>query len=89
MQRFDFDEDAYCDLSARIHVIGACTVTLIYNRGDEEFPPAAQLVFDRALQAVDSTEELAELPGQICTLLCRTPCDACCRCGFCDWWRSR
>jgi len=64
--RFDWQETAIGDLSARIHVIGNLYASLIYRLGDDELPPAADLLFDAAIKRVYNAEDAAVLAGRIC-----------------------
>jgi hypothetical protein len=66
LARFDWEPVSIGDLGARIHVIGNLYVTLIYRLGDEEFPPAADLLFDAAVKRVYNAEDAAVLAGRIC-----------------------
>jgi hypothetical protein len=66
LSRFDWEPVPIGDLSARIHAIGNLYVTLIYRLGDEELPPAADLLFDAAVKRVYNAEDAAVLAGRIC-----------------------
>ena len=54
------------DLGARIHVIGMLDATLVYHCGDEEFGPAAEILFDACIKRVFTTEDVAHLASRIC-----------------------
>ena len=59
------------DLGGVIHAIGRLDVTLVYRVGDEEFPPSADLVYDRIIASVYHTDEVAALATRLCTGLLR------------------
>lgn len=60
------------DLGARIPAIGRLDITLVYRRGDEEFPPEATFLFDRALASVYDLSEAAALVNHFAMLLIRS-----------------
>ncbi len=64
--RFDWEEVNSGDLGAKIHTIGELYITLIYHRGDDEFPPAADILFDECIKDVFSTEDASVLASRIC-----------------------
>jgi hypothetical protein len=66
LQRFDWEEVPMGDLGARIHAIGKLYVTLAYYRGDEEFPPTADVLFDACIKQVFAAEDVAVLASRIC-----------------------
>lgn len=66
LNRFDWVPVAIGDLGARIHVIGNLYVTLIYRLGDDELPPAADLLFDAAIKPIYNAEDAAVLGSRIC-----------------------
>lgn len=66
LNRFDWKPVKYGDLSARIHVIGRLDLTLIYRRGDEEFPPTADILFSANIKRVYNSEDAAVLASRIC-----------------------
>jgi hypothetical protein len=59
------------DLSAAVHAIGRLDLTLVYRRGDEEFPATLDILFDRVLAAVYRIDEAAALANRLCTALAR------------------
>ena len=54
------------DLGARIHVLGNIDVTLVYQLGDEEMGPAADLLFDACFKRPFAAEEAAAIATRIC-----------------------
>lgn len=66
LNRFDWQPVPLGDMGARIHSIGKVYVTLIYHLGDEEFPAAADLLFDASIRRVYCTEDAAVLASRIC-----------------------
>lgn len=69
LNRFDWKPIKYGDLGARIHVIGKLDITLIYRRGDEEFPPTADILFSANIKRVYNSEDVAVLGSRICLSL--------------------
>jgi hypothetical protein len=67
--RFDWQDFPLGDLGARIHAVGKVYVTLVYHRGDDEFPPSADLLFDANIKNIYPTEDVAVLAGRICLAL--------------------
>ena len=57
MDRFDWHPLEAGDFAARVHITGLLYATLIYHLGDEEFPPAADLLFDAIFKHVLPTED--------------------------------
>ncbi len=66
LDRFDWESYHAGDLGAVIHAVGAIRLYLIYRRGDEEFPPSAEILFDSVLRRVYSGEDAAVLAQRIC-----------------------
>lgn len=66
LDRFDWQPVAVGDLGARIHALGRIEATLVYRKGDEEFEPTAELLFDACIRRVYTTEDVAYLAGRIC-----------------------
>ena len=66
LRRFDWQAVAMGDLGAQIHGIGKLDVTLVYHRGDDEFPPTADLLFDACIKQVFVAENAAVLASRIC-----------------------
>ena len=69
LSRFDWEPVSIGDLGARIHVMGNVYVTLIYRLGDEEFPPAADFLFDASIKHIYKAEDAAVLASRICLSL--------------------
>jgi len=66
LQRFDWEEVDMGDFGARIHAIGKLYVTLVYHRGDDEFPPTADVLFDACIKQIFVAEDVAVLASRIC-----------------------
>ncbi|MCK5058521.1 MAG: DUF3786 domain-containing protein [Candidatus Aminicenantes bacterium] len=66
LDSFDWEPVSLGDFAARIHVLGKVYLTLVYRVGDEEFPPAADLLFDACVKRVYNAEDAAVLAGRIC-----------------------
>jgi Domain of unknown function (DUF3786) len=66
LSRYDWKPFEAGELGARIHVIGMLDATLVYHCGDEEFGPAAEILFDACVKRVLTTEEVAHLASRIC-----------------------
>jgi hypothetical protein len=66
LQRFDWEKVSMGDLGARIHALGKLYVTLVYHRGDDEFPPTADVLFDACIKQVFVAEDVAVLASRIC-----------------------
>jgi len=66
LDRFDWEELAMGDFAARIRAFGKIRATLVYHLGDEEFSPAAELLFDSCIKRVYEAEDAAVLAGRIC-----------------------
>ncbi len=66
LQRFDWEEFSMGDFGARIHAIGKLYITLVYHRGDDEFPPTADVLFDACITQVFVAEDVAVLASRIC-----------------------
>jgi len=65
-QRFDWERVALGDFGARIHGLGNLYLTLIYSRGDDEFPPACDILFSAGVKRVYGAEDAAALASRIC-----------------------
>jgi uncharacterized protein DUF3786 len=59
------------DASARINAIGRLDVTLVLHEADDEFPASAQILYDRIIASVYSSDEVAALTTQLCVGLIR------------------
>jgi hypothetical protein len=66
LNRFDWQPAPLGDLGARIHSLGKVYVTLLYHLGDDEFPAAADLLFDASIRRVYRTEDVAVLASRLC-----------------------
>lgn len=64
--RFDWEPFPLGDFAARIHAIGKVYLTLVYRLGDEEFPAAADLLFDTYIKRVYNAEDATVLASRIC-----------------------
>lgn len=54
------------DLTVEIEAIGRINVLLVYRLGDEEFPPALDILYDRIITSVFHTDEVAALATRLC-----------------------
>lgn len=66
LNRFDWKPADGGDFATVINGIGRLDAMLVYNRGDEEFGPAAQILFDACIKRVYVTEDIAQFAGRIC-----------------------
>jgi hypothetical protein len=66
LQRFDWESVPMGDFGAKIHGIGKIFLFLVYHRGDDEFPPEMDVLFDASIKHVFSTEDAAVLASRIC-----------------------
>ena len=66
LSRYDWVPFEAGDLGERIHAVGRLDATLVYHRGDEEFGPAAEILFDACIKRVYTTEDVAQLASRIC-----------------------
>jgi len=66
LRRFDSTPVAMGDLGARIHAFGPLHLTLVYQRGDEELGPSAEVLFAAAVRRVFGAEDAAVLASRIC-----------------------
>ncbi|MCK5843525.1 MAG: DUF3786 domain-containing protein [Victivallales bacterium] len=66
LNRFDWQEANLGDFAARIHLFANMHATLIYQLGDEEFPPDANLLFDSSIKRLFPTEDVAVIASRIC-----------------------
>ncbi len=65
-QRFDWERVALGDFGAKIHGLGNLYLTLIHSRGDDEFPPACDILFSAGVKRVYGAEDAAALASRIC-----------------------
>ena len=66
LRRFDHVFTEHGDLGARVHGLGHLWITLIYRMGDEEFPAAADVLFDPCIKRVFGAEDAAVMASRIC-----------------------
>ena len=66
LDRFDWQRGDTGDLCARIHLFGSLYATLVYHLGDDEFPPAADLLFDPIFKHTLPTEDATVIASRIC-----------------------
>ena len=59
------------DVSARVHAIGRVDITLVFHAADDEFPPSAQILYDRIIGSVYTSDEVAALTTSLCVGLIR------------------
>lgn len=64
--RFDTVSVDKGDAAARIAVFGPLSATLVYHRGDDEFPPAAVFLFDESVKKALGAEDAAVIASRIC-----------------------
>jgi len=65
-QRFDWERIALGDFGAKIHGLGNLYLTLIYSRGDDEFPPACEILFSAGVKRAYGADDAAALASRIC-----------------------
>jgi hypothetical protein len=65
LSRYDWHGFAAGELGARVHAIGMLDATLVYHCDDEEFGPAAEILFDACIRHVYPTEDVAHLAVRI------------------------
>jgi len=63
---FDWQSLEYGDFSAKIHIFGHVYIVLVYYLGDDEFPPNASLLFDKASLAVFDANDASVIGSRIC-----------------------
>jgi hypothetical protein len=66
LARFKWEPVKLGDFGACIHAIGKIFITLVYRTGDEEFPPAAEILFDSSIKRVYNTDDVSALTGRMC-----------------------
>ncbi len=69
LAKFDWTPLDAGDFGARISAFGKIYVDLVYHLGDDEFPAAADVIFDSVLKKVYEAEDAAFLAGRICLSL--------------------
>ncbi len=66
LDRFDWEPISMGDLGAKVHALGKLYVTLVYHKGDDEFDPAIDLLFNSCIKDIFNAEETAVLASRIC-----------------------
>ncbi len=66
LDRFDWRPLPMGDFAAAIHAVGRIEAALVYHLGDDEMPPAAELLFDACVRRVFCTEDAAAVASRIC-----------------------
>jgi hypothetical protein len=66
LNRFDWQPFAAGDFAAKIHALGKINAYLVYHLGDEEFPAAAEMLFDSSIKRIYNSEDVAFLASRIC-----------------------
>ena len=66
LSRFDWKPEKMGDFGAKVHTIGKFDITIVYNRGDEEFPAEAKIFFDSCVNKIFNTEDATVLASRIC-----------------------
>ena len=69
LAKFDWQKQVSGDFIVKIHGLGKLEVTLVYRKGDDEFPPNAEVLFDSCLKRVYQAEDVAYLASRICLRL--------------------
>lgn len=72
------------EVGVAIGVLGPVEIGLTYYTGDEELPPAAEILFDESIRHIYNTEDAAALASRICLALANEKCEPCSGCGLCD-----
>jgi len=80
---FDWEPFDAGDFAAKVQAVGDISLILVYYRGDEEFPPEAEILFDAAARHVYGAEDAAVLATRLCRGLINEPCVSCSECGMC------
>ncbi len=66
LDRFYWEELKIGDFAAKIKTFGELDLTLIYHLGDDEFPAAAEVLFDSCVKKVFEAEDAAVLASRVC-----------------------
>ena len=66
LDRFDHEPTEHGDFGARIHAMGNLHLTLVYHLGDDEFPAAADILFDTCFRRALGAEDAAVMASRIC-----------------------
>ena len=64
--RFDWTPLPLGDLGATVHALGALQIAIVYRRGDDEFPPEADVLFDSCVKRAFQAEDAATLASRVC-----------------------
>lgn len=66
LNRFDWQPYPAGDFAAKVHALGGLYGYVVYHLGDEEFPAAAEMLFDASIKRVYNSEDVAFLGSRIC-----------------------
>ncbi len=66
LDRFDWEKVKIGDFAAKIKTFAELDLTLVYHLGDDEFPPAAEILFDSCIKRVFEAEDAAVLASRVC-----------------------
>jgi hypothetical protein len=80
---FDWAPVELGDLGACVQAVGNLHLTLVYHRGDEDFEPEVEILFDACIKRVFCTEDAAVLAARLCRGLIGKSCVSCSGCGLC------
>lgn len=72
------------DVAAAFRVIGPLEIGLLYYSGNDEFMPAANIIFDANIRRAFNAEDAAALASRICLPLADRTCQPCSGCGLCN-----
>jgi Domain of unknown function (DUF3786) len=71
LTRYPHDALGLGDVGACVHAIGRVDITLAFHAADDEFPPSAQILYDRIIGSVYTSDEVAALTTNLCVGLLR------------------
>jgi hypothetical protein len=66
LMQFDSKPVDIGDCGAAIHAFGRVWVTLVYWKGDEEFPASAEILFSPCVKQIYGAEDAAVLAERVC-----------------------
>jgi hypothetical protein len=66
LDHFDWQPTGHGDLGAQIHAMGNLHLTLVYHLGDDEFPAAADVLFDSCFKRALGAEDAAVMASRVC-----------------------
>lgn len=66
LNRFDWQSYPAGDFAAKVHALGGLYGYLVYHLGDEEFPAAAEMLFDSSIKRIYNSEDVAFVASRIC-----------------------